>query len=437
MSELPELIRRREAVVPRGLPRITDLAVAAGEGPYLVGHDGRRTLDLATGIGVMGLGHCRAEVVAAAQAQVALLQHACIHVATYEPYVAVCERLARLLPHGRQPGEATKALLLNSGAEAVENAVKIARQATRRPAVICYTGAFHGRTLLGMTLTSKAGYKLGSGPFAPEVYRLPYPNRYHSGDGLSEQAFVARELRRFDEALVEVVPAQHVACVLLEVLQGEGGFVPCPPAYLRGLRERCDQHGILLVCDEVQSGLGRTGAWAAYEHAGVLPDLSTWAKALGGGLPLSAVVGRAEVMDAAAPGTIGGTYGGNPVACAAALATLDILEREDVCAKARALGERMRARLDRLAKDTPLVGDVRGIGAMVGVELVRGGDPHAPATEAATRVAQRCLAREVLVIRAGPHGNVIRLLPPLTLEGALLDGALEVLCEEIAREGQA
>jgi 4-aminobutyrate aminotransferase / (S)-3-amino-2-methylpropionate transaminase / 5-aminovalerate transaminase len=403
--------------------------VDRAEGATLFDPQGRAYTDLATGIGVMSLGHCDPAVVAAVQAQAARLQHTCIHVATYEPYLGLCERLVQLLPHG----PSTKALLLNSGAEAVENAIKIARQATGRPAVVCFTGAFHGRTLLGMSLTSKAGYKVNSGPFAPEIYRLPYPNHYRWGEGLDRAEFAARELRRFEEALVETVPAAHVACVILEVLQGEGGIVPCPPEYLRGLREVCDRHGVLLVFDEVQSGFCRTGRWGAYEHAGVTPDLSTWAKAMGGGLPVSAVVGRAEVMDAAAPGTIGGTFGGNPVACAGALATLARMEELDLNARAVELGGVIQGRLRALQERCSMVGDVRGMGGMQALELVLDGDPQAPAGEAALDAVRGCHARGVLILRAGPYGNVIRLLPPLTIPRDQLEVALDVLCEEVLR----
>lgn len=401
----------------------TELCVARGEGSQLIDLEGRKVIDFATGIGVMDLGHGHPEVIQAAQAQLELLQHTCIHIATYEPYVALCERLATLLPHG----DATKVLLLNSGAEAVENAVKIARQATGRPAIICFTEAFHGRTLLGMSLTSKAGYKRGCGPFAPSIYRLPYPNHFRYGDGLDEATFVARELWRLREAFVNTVPAEHVAAIVIEAVQGEGGMVPCPAAYLRGLREVCDEHGIMLVIDEVQAGLCRTGAWASYSHAGVVPDLSTWAKALGGGLPLSAVVGRAAVMDGALPGTVGSTFGGNPVACAAALATLRVMERDDMNARALAIGARIRRRLDALAERVPRIADVRGVGAMMAMELCHGRDPRQPDQPSAKAIVSACVADGLLVIAAGAHGNAIRFLPALTISDAELDAGLDIV----------
>jgi 4-aminobutyrate aminotransferase/(S)-3-amino-2-methylpropionate transaminase len=245
----------------------------------------------------MGLGHGHPDVVRAIVEQAQRLQHVCIHVASYEPYIALCERLVKLLPHGPA---GTKAMLLNSGAEAVENAIKIARQATGRSAVLCYTEGFHGRTMLAMTLTSKVGTKRGAGPYAPEIYRLPFPNAFRRGDGLAEGAFIARELQRLRDSFDNTIAAEQIAAVIIEPVQGEGGMVPCPPSYLRGLREICDDKGIMLICDEVQCGLGRTGRWACFEHAGITPDLSTWAKALGGGMPVAAVVGKAAVMDAGA-----------------------------------------------------------------------------------------------------------------------------------------
>jgi 4-aminobutyrate aminotransferase/(S)-3-amino-2-methylpropionate transaminase len=423
MTASEKLLARREAIMPRGIPRITDLAVASGDGSSLHDLDGRAVLDMATGIGVMGLGHSHPEVVAAVRAQAERLQHVCIHVATYEPYVDLCEKLAARVPHG----DATKVMLLNSGAEAVENAIKIARQATGRSGVLCYTEGFHGRTMMAMTLTSKVGTKRGLGPYAPEVYRLPFPNHFLYGDGLAPERFIERELDRLRDTFVHTVAAEQLAAVIIEPLQGEGGMVPCPPAYLRGLRKICDEHGILLICDEVQAGLGRTGTWASYEHAGILPDLSTWAKALGGGLPIAAVAGRAEVMDAAIPGTIGGTFGGNPVCAAAAVAALEVMEREDVCARAKSLGETMMTRLRALADEVPLIADVRGVGAMIGVELCEGRSPRKPATVAAKSVTRACLEDGVLYIGAGLSGNVIRLLPPLLIDDEELERALDVL----------
>ncbi|MCA9727939.1 MAG: aspartate aminotransferase family protein [Candidatus Eisenbacteria bacterium] len=429
MSSQANLLARRAAVVADGLPRVTDVVVHSGNGAHLETPDGRPIIDFAGGIGVMNVGHCHPRVVRAIQEQASTLLHTCIHVATYEPYVALCEKLVTLLPHGTS----TKALLVNSGAEAVENAVKIARQATGRQGILCFTEGFHGRTLLGMTLTSKVGYKAGCGPFAPEVYRIPFPNYYRYGDGLSEEAFVEREVRRLRDTFVNTAAPDQLAAVLIEPIQGEGGFVPAPALYLQKLREICDDHGILLICDEVQSGFCRTGRWASYEHYGIVPDLSTWAKSLGGGMPIGAVLGRADVMDAARPGTIGGTYGGNPVACAAALASIDVMSEEDLGTRAVAIGNTIRSRLTALARRCPAIGDVRGLGAMIGMELVVDRVTKEPAGKLAAMVVARAAERGVLVIPAGSHGNVLRILCPLVIADAYLEQGLSIIEEELER----
>jgi len=424
MRASESLLARRAAVVPQGVPRATKATVDSASGALLRDVDGRELIDFAGGLGVMNAGHCQERVVAAIQRQAGRLLHTCIHVATYEPYVALCEKLVELLPHG----DRTKAMLVNSGAEAVENAVKIARQATGRAAVICFSEAFHGRTLLGMSLTSKVGYKLGCGPFAPEIYRLPFPNHYRYGDGLEVGAFVQRELHRFRHALASVVAPEQVAAVLIEPVQGEGGFVPAPPGYLAGLRRLCDEHGILLILDEVQTGFCRTGTWAAYEHHGVIPDLSTWAKSMGGGLPIGAVLGRADVMDAARPGTIGGTYGGNPVACAGALATIELMEELRLGERALRIGKTVQGDFLALQRRCPaVVGDVRGVGAMQAIELVEDGDPERPAGKLVAEVIEACVERGLLVLSAGTYGNVIRLLAPLVISDEELERGLGIL----------
>lgn len=428
MTSTKSLVERRHAVVPRAVGQFAGATtVHSASGAHLTDAEGATLLDFAGGIGVMNVGHCDERVVKAIQEQAARLIHTCIHVATYEPYVALCEKLAELLPHGNQ----TRVALLNSGAEAVENAIKFARQATGRQAVICYSEAFHGRTMMCMSLTSKTRYKVGCGPFAPEVYRLPFPNHFRDGGGLSLDAFVDRELARLEEAFVTTVPAEHVAAVIIEPVLGEGGFIPAPARYLHGLRDICDRHGIVLIFDEVQSGFGRTGKWAAYDHAGVEPDISTWAKSMGGGMPISAVMGKAEIMDKAQPGTVGGTYGGNPVACAAALATLERMEELDLNARGAAIGRTVRSRFEALQKDIDLVADVRGLGAMIGVELCWDGDPFRPAGEAVAAVTAACREQGVLVLPAGPHGNVVRVLSPLVISDEDLDRGLDVICSAI------
>jgi len=426
MTESEKLLARRAAIVPRGVPRVTTATAASARGATITDMDGREYLDFAGGIGVMNAGHAQEAVVEAIRTQVGLLQHTCFHVATYEPYVALAEKLASLLPHG-EGGEGTKVLLVNSGAEAVENAVKIARQATGRPAVLCFSEGFHGRTLMGMSLTSKVSYKKGCGPFAPEVYRIPFPNPFRHGVGLGPAEFVERELRRLREAFSGLVAAHDVAAIIIEPVQGEGGFVPAPEGYLQGLREICDEEGIVLIFDEVQTGFCRTGRWGAYQHYGVTPDLSTWAKSMGGGLPIGAVVGRAAVMDAAEPGTIGGTYGGNPVACASALATIEVMESLDLNRRAQEVGRIVRERFRSIQKRSKVVVDIRGLGAMVGMELGEDGRADRPATALARAVAERCLAGGVLLITAGPAGNVIRVLSPLVITDEELERGLSVL----------
>lgn len=428
MGSTSDLIARRKAAVPRGVGMFAgETSVASAAGALLTDAEGKQWIDLSGGISVVNAGHCPPSVVKAIQDQAAKLLHICIHVATYEPYVALCEKLNSLLPHGGP----TKSMLVNSGAEAVENAIKIARQATGRPAILCYTGGFHGRTMMGMSLTSKTGYKSGCGPYAPEVYRLPYPSYFHHGDGLDKGAFLERELQRLQDAFLTHVPAKQVAAVILEPVLGEGGFVVAPAEYLQGLRKICDENGILLICDEVQSGFCRTGRWAAYEHAGIVPDISTWAKSMGGGLPIGAVIGKAEVMDAAQPGTLGGTYGGNPVACASALAVIAVMETENLNARAVAIGDRVRARFESLQEKCDLIGDVRGLGAMIGMEFCYGRDPNKPAGSVVAAALAKCRERRILILPAGAHGNIIRVLSPLVIEDAQLDRGLQVMEESI------
>jgi 4-aminobutyrate aminotransferase/(S)-3-amino-2-methylpropionate transaminase len=429
MDQNEDLLARRDRAVAHGVARLNDLVVGSARGATLSDLSGRTVIDFAGGIGTLNAGHCPPRVVAAIQAQAEKLLHTCFHVATYEGYVALCEKLVRRFPHGPE----TRAMLVNSGAEAVENAVKIARLATGRPAVICFTEAFHGRTLLGLTLTSKVGYKKGAGPFAPEVYRLPYPNYYRYNDGLSQERFVARELERLEDAFVNTVPAERVCTIIIEVIQGEGGFVTAPAAYLRGLRRICDEHGILLTLDEVQSGFCRTGRWAAYEHFGLEPDLSTWAKSMGSGLPIAAVIGRAHLMDAPAPGQLGGTYGGNPVACAAALATLATMEELDLCARAEAVGAQLLARFRGLQQRCPLIGDVRGLGAMCAMEFVHDRNAHHPATAVVKEILRGALAQGLLLISAGSYSNIIRVLAPLVISDAELERGLAILEAEVLR----
>lgn len=422
------LLERRRRAVANGVGIFNTATAESACGAIIVDADGNELIDFAGGIGVVNAGHCPEPVVAAIREQAGKYLHTSFNVVTYEPYVELCERLGEILPHGPH----TKSMLVSTGAEAVENAIKIARQATRRPAVLCYTGGFHGRTMLAMTLTSAVKYKRGCGPFAPEVYRLPFPNYYRYGGSRSPDEFVAWELKRLRESMHNVVDPASVAAIVIEPVQGEGGFNPVPGEYLVGLREFCDEHGIILVIDEVQSGFGRTGHWAAWQHYGVTPDISTYAKSMGSGMPIAAVVGKAEVMDAAGPGTIGGTYIGNPVCCAAALATIGFMEKNDLNARGRHVGEIIRARFEKLKAQYPEIGDVRGLGAMVAMEFVHDGDPRRPDGDRCDRIIKRCAERGLILISAGTFKNVIRVLAPLVITDEQLEMGLDILEQEIA-----
>lgn len=429
MKKSEKLIARRNAIVPEGLGSYSALTAVKGKGALLWDADGRQYIDFAGGIGVLNAGHCPKPVVDAIVKQTKQLIHTCFPVAAYEPYVQLCEQLATLFPHGKS----TKVLLTNSGAEAIENAIKIARQATGRQGIICYTGAFHGRTMMSMTLTSKTGNKIGCGPYAPEVYRIPFPDYYKRNDRLSMEIFVKRELRVFEDYLHTMVDGSHVAAVVIEMVQGEGGFVVAPTDYVRGLHKICKKHGILLIIDEVQTGFGRTGKWASYEHYGVVPDLSTWAKSMGSGMPIGAVIGNAAVMDKTTKGTLGGTYPGNPVACAASLATIDYMKKIDINSKGEKVGKTVLNFFKKLKREVPAIGDVRGLGAMAAIELVKNNDPHQPDGDLAKQLLAACTAKGLLIINAGVNGNVIRILSPLVISRPQLMKGLNILRSEMLR----
>jgi 4-aminobutyrate aminotransferase / (S)-3-amino-2-methylpropionate transaminase / 5-aminovalerate transaminase len=418
------LVARREAACPPGASKLTSLGVASAHGAVLVDVDGNHLLDFAGGIGTLAVGHTPEALVAAVRAQAEKLVHICSIVATVEPMVEVCERLNRLAPGTHEK----RTVLMNSGAEALETAVNICRAATKRQGVVVFEGAYHGRTNLTLAMTSKFGlFKKGFGPFAPEVYRLPFPNVYRRPEGLSAEQWVDWHVRTLEQTMVGIVDPAHVACIVIEPVIGEGGFLPAPAAWLRKLREVCDTHGILLVADEVQSGMGRTGAVFAIEHSGVVPDLITTAKSLAGGMPLSAVVGRAEVMSAPHPGGLGGTYSGNPLACVAALAALDEITSEAFLSRARAVGERMFARLVDLQSRHDWIGDVRGLGPMLAIELVKDRASREPWMEATQAMNAKTLVRGLVTIRAGLHSNCVRFLPPLNLTDAELDEGMDVV----------
>ncbi|GAA5500532.1 5-aminovalerate aminotransferase DavT [Deinococcus xinjiangensis] len=415
-TETARIAALREANVPRGVSLGTGLYAVRASGATLWDADGREFIDFAGGIGVLNTGHTHPRVVRAVQEQAANLTHSCFQVVGYEGYVTLAERLNKLVL-----GDfAKKTLFLSSGAEAVENAVKIARAATGRPAVIAFEHGYHGRTLLTMTLTSKeVPYKSGFGPFAPAVYRAPLP---YALRGVSTEEALAG-LRD----VIEQIGAENVAAMIIEPVLGEGGFLPMPDDFLRGIRAECDRTGALMIADEIQSGFGRTGKMLAMEHSGVVPDLTTTAKSLAGGLPLSAVTGRAEVMDAPIVGGLGGTYAGNPLAIAAAHAVLDAFEQDDVLAQGERLAAKVRAVLGDLKAKHAQIAEVRGLGAMLAFELVKDAE-MTPDADAATKIVDGALERGLILLKTGPYGNVIRILVPLTANSQELErglGALE------------
>lgn len=407
-----------------------DSTVETAKDGTLTTVDGEEVIDFVGGIGVINSGHCPPPVIEAITEQSKKLIHSCFQIATYEPYVALSEKLVDMFPHG----DHTKVMITGSGAESVENAVKIARQATKRRSVLCFTGAFHGRTNLTMALTSKIAYKKGCGPFAPETYRIQYPNYYRYGDGLTPDQFADREIARLREAMLNVVNEENLAAIIIELVQGEGGFYVAPQRYVEELRKLCDEKGICLIFDEVQTGFGRTGKWAGYQHYNVTPDISTWAKSLGAGMPIGCVMGKAHVMDAAAPGTIGGTYPGNPVACAAALANIEYMEEIDINAHAMRVADICWSRFSALQKKLPLViGDVRGLGPMIAFELVQDGNPRKPNADLTSKLIKACFDRNLLILKAGTHGNIIRILSPLTISNENLTKGLDIIDEELTK----
>jgi len=415
-----QLLKRMSKAVPAAMGGRSSFFVARAEGAGLWSVDGRRFVDFAGGVGCLNVGHSHPRVVAAIKRQAARFTHTDFSVVPYEGYVALAERLIALAPG---PG-LNQVAFFNTGAEAVENAVKVARIATARGAIIAFEGAFHGRTYMALSLTSKIDpYKRGMGPFMPEVYRAPYPDPYRVADE-NPTDFV---MRAMTQMFVTHVDPSQVAAIIVEPILGEGGFVVPPPDFLPALRRLCDAYGILLIVDEVQTGLGRTGKLWAVEHAGIEPDLMVVGKSLAAGLPLSAVVGRRELFDRVPAGAIGGTYPGNPVACAAALAVLDIFRDEHLVDRARWLGELIRRQFERFAKRYPLVGDVRGVGAMMAIELVRNRRSKEPAPRETGAVLEHALASGALFLRAGVHRNVIRVLAPLVIAEVDLKAGLKAL----------
>jgi len=411
------LMARRHAAVPRGVGQAHPIFIAKGRNAEMWDVEGKRYIDFAGGIAVLNTGHCHPAVIEAVKAQLDLYTHTCFQVVAYEPYVELAERLNALAP-GNFP---KKTLFLSTGAEAVENAVKIARAHTRRGGIVAFTGGYHGRTLMTLGLTGKvAPYKTGFGPFPGEVFHALFPNPLH-GIGVDDA------LDSVETILKNDIEADRVAAFILEPVQGEGGFYIAPPAFVEGLKKIADRHDILLIADEVQTGAGRTGTWFASEQWPVAPDLIATAKSLAGGFPISGVVGRADVMDAPAPGGLGGTYAGSPIGCAAALAVLKAFEDERLLEKSRAMGHRLMGGLRRIAEKHRTIGDVRGLGAMVAIELFEDGDLAKPDAELTRRITAEALHRGLVLLSCGTYGNVVRVLVPLTAPDALVDEGLSIL----------
>ena len=411
------LFARRQAAIPRGVGHSHQIFIERGENAEIWDIEGRRFIDFAGGIAVLNTGHRHPAVIQAVKDQLDRYTHTCFQVVPYEPYVELAERINALAP-----GDfAKKTLFLTSGSEAVENAVKIARAATGRSGVICFSGGYHGRTLMTLAMTGKvAPYKTGFGPFPAEVFHARFPNVLY-GVTVDESIASVEAIFKND------IEASRVAAIIIEPVQGEGGFTIAPAELLQRLRTLCDDHGILLVVDEIQTGAGRTGTWFAVEQSGVVPDLITMAKSMAGGFPISAVVGRADVMDAVGPGGLGGTYAGSPVACAAALAVLDVFEKENLLQRSRDEGERLTAALKAMAASHACIGDVRGMGAMVAIELFKDGDLKQPDADLAKRITAEATTRGLILLTCGTYGNVIRILVPLTASDAVIDEGLAIM----------
>jgi len=417
MSTNTELHQRRLAAIPRGVANSLPVYAARASNAELWDVEGRRYIDFGSGIAVLNTGHCHPAVVKAVSAQVAQLTHAAFQITPYAHYVELAERLNALAP-GPSP---KKSILFSTGAEAVENALKVARYHTRRPGVIAFSGGFHGRTLATMALTGKVQpYKAGFGPLLPSVFHVPFPMAYH---GVSS----AQSLGAIEALFKADVDPSQVAAIIIEPVQGEGGFYIAPPEFLQALRALCDRHGIVLIVDEIQTGFGRTGKLFAIEHSGVEPDLMTVAKSIAGGLPLAGVVGKADIMDAPPPGGLGGTYAGSPLACAAALAVIDVIEAEGLLARSNRLGEMLQTRLRALQAKFKSIGEIRGLGAMVAMELVQNGSPEQPAVELTRALVLAAAKHGLIILSCGVYSNVIRFLAPLTITDPLLNEGLDKL----------
>ena len=423
-------LERRKIALPAGLAKSTEVVVETAEGALVWDVDGNQLLDFAGGIGMINVGHRNEKVVNAIKMQLDKYLHTCTLVTTMEPYLDLAELLNSVTP-GNFP---KKTLLANSGSEAVENAINIAKYYTRRNAVLCFEGAYHGRTLLTLSLTSKYSlFKKGFGSYVSDIYRIPAPNIYRGIDGMSEEEYIAHSIKKFEEAFVTQVDADSLAAIIIEPVQGEGGFLPIPAAYLQKIREVCDRHGIVFIADEIQCGAARTGKLFAVEHSGVVPDIIVSAKSIGAGMPIGAITGRAEIMDAPHLGGLGGTYGGSPVACVAAIEAIKILKSEAFLKRVHEVGEIIRTTLEKWKIKYQIIGDVRGIGAMRLVEFVKDRLTKEPDADVTLEVIKDAVSNGLIMIRAGLFSNCIRLLPPIVITDDQLIEGLQVLEDAIAR----
>lgn len=428
------MLARRAGATPAGLAKSTEVVVADAKGAVITDVDGNTLLDFAGAIGVINIGHCAPAVVKAIQEQAAKYIHTCALVTTFEPMIELCELLNKITP-GDFP---KKTLLANSGSEAVENAVNIARYYTKRKGVICFEGGYHGRTLLTLSLTSKHGlFKKGFGPFGGDIYRLPAPNVYRKPDQMTEEEYIDFSIRNLRNALISQVDPSDLAAILIEPVQGEGGFIPMPKRFLQEIRNICTESGAVMICDEIQSGFGRTGKMFALEHYGISPDIITTAKSLGAGLPISATVGKAEIMDTVHLGGVGGTYGGSPVTCAAAIEVIKEMTKPEFLKQAEHVGMIMEARLAEWREKYTIVGDVRGLGAMRLVEFVKDRRAKTPDMDLTLKIVKDAVSNGMVLIRAGLYSNCIRLLPPLVITDDQLHEGLDVLEAAIASANQA
>ena len=422
-----ELTKRRNELVPPGVYLIQPVTIAESKGAVMKDVDGNTYIDFTSGIAVVSLGHCVEEIVQTISGQAAKLIHSCIHVVNYEPYLSLAKRLTEVTPGGFKK----RAILLNSGSEAVENAVKIVRQATGRPGVISFENSFHGRTYMAMTLTGKWDpYKVGFGPFVPGVYMTPFAYCYRCPFHLEHPGCGLHCVHHIEKSILKTqVPPDQVGAIIAEPIQGEGGFITPPPEFFKEIKGICERHGINLIIDEIQTGFARTGRMWGIEHWGVEPDLMTMAKAIASGLPLSAVVARDELMKDVYPGSLGGTYGGNPIACATALKVLELIEREKIVQRSAELGKKLRKRLDEFYEEFEVIGEVRGKGPMLAMEIVKDRETKEPYPEASSKVMKEALGAGLLTLKAGLYNNVIRLHPPLTIDNELLEKGLDILGE--------